>query len=867
MSRLAYLRYNKRYLLASFFLPIVLMGIIYLSIGIYPGSDRSILASDAFAQFSNFHASYRNMLLGKQSLLFTWSGSLGLNYLSLISYYLGGFFTPLVIFFPNQLMPDALYVITLLKIGSAGLCFWLFANHVFRISRWNQLILALCYALMSFAIAHSEIIMWLDTFTFLPLIIWGIHRLIDTKKIGLLFFSYALLFISNFYMGFMVAIFSGLYYIAYVVANWQAAKTSILPYTLTAILATGASMIMVLPAILDLRTNGEEFTKITTLKTEATGLFDFFIKNMVGVYDTTKYGSIPFIYIGLFPLTLAVFFFLSRSIPKREKLSFGVLALFIGLSFYIQPLNLAWQGMHAPNMFLFRFAYLFSFLTITLAGFGWERLTKHELPTYLMSIVLLLLGFSLAYGVVDKTTHAYLTITSFLLTIIFLLIYFVCMSGMFLNLFSRKQLSLLLLLTIGVEVGLNANAMVHGILEDWNYASRSLYTDPEPNIRTLVDQTKQENTTFYRLENLDPVSSNDSFAYNYAGISMFSSIRNRHSSTLLNELGFRSRGTNLNIRYNNNTLLMDAFTGIKYNIASNAFNKYGFKKIDQQGIYTLYENENALPLGFTVPTTVKEPVIVANDNLQNQTTLMNYLSGLDQTYFAFEPIQMIRSSNTTLDANNNQVTFKEETANQAKEIVYEVDIPAHTQAYLSLFPTDFNQLQSSSASLTVNGEQRKTQLNINGQYYDLGYYDDAQKVTFTLSLYGTDQVTFQTPKVITLNTDAYQSAINAIKTRGVAFKTGNRSATASVTAQTAQTLVTTIPYDKGWRATIDGKRVSTNEFEDGLLSLTIPKGTHTIVLHYFPPGLTLGMIVCGLSCVLFFLYTYYLRKKRSAALS
>ena len=81
---------------SQFLHSILIMAIIYLSIGIYPGSSRSVLASDAFSQFSNFHASFNNVLHGKQSLFYTWNASLGLNYLSLISYYLGGLFTPLV---------------------------------------------------------------------------------------------------------------------------------------------------------------------------------------------------------------------------------------------------------------------------------------------------------------------------------------------------------------------------------------------------------------------------------------------------------------------------------------------------------------------------------------------------------------------------------------------------------------------------------------------------------------------------------------------------------------------------------------------------------------------------------------------------
>ena len=183
-----FLKENGRYALASFLIPLLILTLVYLSIGIYPGSDRSILASDAFSQFSNFHASFRNMLLGKQSIFYTWNASLGLNYLSLISYYLGGIFTPLVVLFPNQMMPDALYFLTILKVGCAGLSFWFLAR-TYKIPRWGHVALSVSYASISFITAHSEIIMWLDAFIYLPLIILGIHRVMDLKKPIVLFVS------------------------------------------------------------------------------------------------------------------------------------------------------------------------------------------------------------------------------------------------------------------------------------------------------------------------------------------------------------------------------------------------------------------------------------------------------------------------------------------------------------------------------------------------------------------------------------------------------------------------------------------------------------------------------------------------------
>lgn len=855
---------NKHYMLASFFIPLTVMAIIYLTIGIYPGSSRSILASDAFSQFSNFHASFRNVLTGKQSLFYSWNASLGLNYLALISYYLGGFFTPLVLFFPNQWMPDALYFLTLIKIGSAGLAFWFYAKHTFRIDRWYHVVLAVCYALMSFVTAHSELIMWLDAFVYLPLVIWGIDRLLKEKKPRLLFISYFMLFFSSFYMGFMIGVFSFLYFLIRLISHWKDYKKRILPYGITSLLAGSASMIIILPAVLDLRTNGEELTKITTLKTAATDIWDFFVKNMIGVYDTTKYGSIPFIYVGLLPLAFCLLYFLSKKIALKERLLFaGLFALLIA-SFYIVPLNLFWHGMHAPNMFLFRYAYLLSFLIVMLAGYGWEQLAGNHKK--LIGILLAwLLAFTGSYFSLPTDKYEYLTVFSFGLTLTFLLVYSLILGFYHKGKLTKKRFILFLLLFVSLEMAVNTNGTIRGILNDWNYASRSLYTKPYPAIKELVEITKEANEHFYRMENLDPVSSNDSINYGYSGVGMFSSIRNRHSSSYLNQLGFRSRGTNLNIRYPNNTLLMDGFVGIKYNIAKQPINKYGFSEIQTSGDYQLYENQHPLPLGFLADPEVAELEAFENDNLGSQTDLMNGLAGSQEQFYRFHPLTVVDSTNTTISTTGNQTKFTEEVGNEAKEITWEVTVPAGSQAYLSLYPTNFSKLKSSSATIMVDGEQRKTQININGQYYNLGYFEETTTFQFAASFYGTKEISFQNPQVLTLDTRAYQRTIDAIQEKGVDLTIDKRSAEAVVTTEKEQLLVTTIPYDKGWRATLDGQKIPIEAFQDAFISLSIPEGTHTIRFTYLPQGFLLGTALF-ISCLGFFiLFDRYYNKKNGSA--
>lgn len=851
---------NWRYMVASFFIPFFIMATVYLSIGIYPGSSRSVLASDAFSQFSNFHASFNNVLHGKQSIFYTWNASLGLNYLSLISYYLGGLFTPLVLFFNNQNMPDALYFITLLKIGCIGLSFWFLAKATFKIPKWSQVTLSVAYALMSFVTAHSELIMWLDAFIYLPLIILGIHRLMDQKKPTLLFVSYFLLFITNFYFGFMIGLFSFLYYWVRTFTNWRLYKHKIASYFTTALLAGGTSMIMVLPAILDLQANGETLSEITSLKTEATAFLDIVMKNMIGVYDTTKYGSIPFIYVGLLPLIFCIFYFVTKAVPLKNKLLYGSLFAILIASFYIAPLNLFWHGMHAPNMFLFRYSFLFSFLVVLLAGYGWEKFQKDDLGLLSGTILLIIATFAIAQGSHSTATYKYVTMTSFVLTVVFLVLYFLSIGFYQLKKAPLHYLVFVLLLLVSAEAIINTRAMVTGILNDWNYASRSLYSEPYPDIKSLVDKTKADNDSFYRLENLNPVSSNDSINYGYSGVSLFSSIRNRHSSAYLNELGFRSRGTSLNIRYPNNTLLMDSLVGVKYNISQQDPLKYGFSKEQTAGQYSLYKNTYAFPLGFLADSDIYQVKQPSNDNLGSQTNLFNALANTQESYFRFYQPTVISQKNVKTTHTTTGVTYTETQSNVAKDISYTVNVPANTQAYLSLFPTDFAQLESSTATVTVNGTSQKSQINITGQYYNLGYYEQPATVTFTVSFYGTKAVSFIEPKVVGLDINAFKKATTAIQKNGVDLQTTGRKATGTFVAEKDQVLMTTIPYDKGWNVTIDGKKVQTKAFKNAFLTVPVKAGKHTITFSYLPEGFMLGVVLFILCTGGFIVYVVLLSK-------
>ncbi len=95
--------------------------------------------------------------------------------------------------------------------------------------------------------------MWLDAFVYLPLVILGIHRVMDLKTAETFIYQLFTLVFIQFLYGFYDWRLFFLYFIARLLTNWSEYKKTIVPYGITSLLAGGASMIIVLPAVLDLR--------------------------------------------------------------------------------------------------------------------------------------------------------------------------------------------------------------------------------------------------------------------------------------------------------------------------------------------------------------------------------------------------------------------------------------------------------------------------------------------------------------------------------------------------------------------------------------------------------------------------------------
>ena len=855
---------NKKYhttllfYLAAFFLPVLIMiGVLY-SQKIYPGSERTILTSDGFHQYVIFATGLRNILHGDGSLFYTFTSGLGLNFYALTSYYLGSFLSPLYYFFTVNQMADAFYYITLLKFGLIGLSGAFSFKRLFtKVSRSFILCLSTGFSLMSFATSQLEINTWLDAFILAPLIILGLHLLLRFNKRGLYFFSLTCLFIQNYYFGYMMAIFLTLYTIVQLITikGWKSKILHFIDFGIVSILAGLSSAVMLLPTLLDLTTHGEKFTGASSLLTESTYYFDFFAKNLVGVYDTTKFGSIPMIYVGILPLILFLLFFISREVKLSLRIGYLLLVAFFIASFYLQPLDLFWQGMHAPNMFLHRYSWLLSLLTVLLAGETLNRIKNFSFKRLLISF----LGLSTAYLLtwIFQSHYSFIESVSWLLSLAFLLAYAILFISYFRQQIPGSVFRCFTFLFCIFELALSTYYVVGALGNEWVFPTREGYLRNMSAITKLVSDTKQANKTFYRTERLEAQTGNDSMKFNYNGISQFSSIRNTASSSTLDRLGFKSEGTNLNLRYQNNTIIADSLFGIKYNLSNFDLNKYGFNHVTSEKTIGLYQNNNASQLAILTDGIYKNIDFTVN-TLDNQTSLLNALSGLNLTYFKRAPSQLFDQ-----DAKSLNQRVAKNVSNSNKDFVtitYRVIAPPHSQLYVSIPNISWSDDNNHSLSITVNGVTRNQVTDNTFDFFDLGYFETESMVTIKLSFPGNKAISFDNPSFYALDTQNYQIAMDTINERDSKVTTSNNKVFVDYSSKTNASLFFTIPYDKGWTATINHKKVKIHRAQKGFMKVDVPSGKGKVVLTFIPYGLKTGLVISLLASIIFCCYAYFIRK-------
>lgn len=566
----------------AFLLPVLLLIQVWKSVGITYRGEVTLLTFDLQAQYMPFMAWLRNLLKDPGGIFYYWGNSLGGNNMGFFAYYLASPLNWITLLFKPEDMPQAIYVLTLLKTGLCGLSFAVFLRHGVRSGKEHpflQVLFASCYAMMSYNILYGMCLMWMDGVILLPVILLGVEKMLSGERGMLYVLSLALLLVSNYYITYMVGLFTGAYFILALfirdrgLSGRDKAKI-MLRFSLNTGYAFGLAMPVILPALLNLSL-GKGQTALRFVTDVDTGsVLNVFQKFLPMQYDSVSAGK-PAIFCGSIVLVFVIVYFCQRR-SLGEKIGAGLLLLFPFLGFVLPLGDYVWNGFHEPIGFTYRYAFVFSTALMILAyrAFADLKLQKNAVKS-----VMILGGiFTMA------------------------------------------------------ELYLNGTVLVQGIHKEVNYSPAFLYDTVYALYSPLAEQIKEEDG-FYRMGNeREFLAGNESVLFGLNGSDFFASTFHDGVKEFLESMGCQDDLV-IKVSAGGGGPFLDSFLGIKYRIGtalpSEIYEEKAKSTVENMA-FKLYENKDALSLGFTGEKR-DETVELTRDVFANQNLILKNL-GLDEVY-------------------------------------------------------------------------------------------------------------------------------------------------------------------------------------------------------------------------------------------
>ena len=919
------------YMFVCFFLPFLILLGAYAGLGTHPFGNNSVLTLDLQGQYIYYFEAVRDNLLKGGSWLYSWQRTLGGEFMGIVDYYMGSFFNLVIVLFPKKMIADAVMFIELLKVGSMGVTFAYYLHKTRRPGTYKTIAFSMMYALCAYSIVNLMNPMWLDAVILLPLVVLGVEKLIRYKKVGLYIASMALVFITNYYIGYMVGIFTLFYYVYYsyiVSPELDAGRKkkekffqnihvrNFIRFGISTVVAICIGAFWLYSAYYSLQFGKIGFSNPTFDFTLKFDLLDFFIKLLPGSYDTVHPNGLPMVYSGILALVCLPLFFASKKISRRHKAAAGVMVSALIVSMLVNAIDLVWHGFSAPNWLNARYSFVFSFFIIVMAVDAFNGLKDMKIGV----VAGVAGGMALVVMIIQKLNIVWdqgddqLPLDDagcILLSVVLLVVYILVIDFMRRDK-TKSTAGFILVVIVAAEMFASSIITIGFIHEDVgvtrynNYLSSSgkteyysSYNGSIQRIEGVVNQVLESDKSLYRMESTvyrRAGGNNEQMAFGFNGISHSTSTLNKPIINMMAKLGYSS--TSHWTKYIGGTPVSDALLGIKYVITKDDTLDSSIYTVAAQGkessqllvtestIYAL-KNTKALSFAYGVSQNFIEdlkesiyPPYITSLEYQNK-MINSMLSGTD--YSSGDIFVGITAAVDTVDcsmstftqkhkyyyndeektASNLYYSFSSPSSDNAKA-VFDFTSPVTGTIYYHFPSANFGM----KADVYVNGKYLVEYFtNESNCILKLGDFKKGESVSVELKFKSTNIYISKASKYYFYYVDyaALNDAFSYLESSELYIeKFGNDYIKGNINLAKGQDLIfTSIPYDKGWNAFIDGKKVETVEVMDSLLAIQSTEGYHTVELRYMPKGYVITIIISVVSCLLFAAYLVFTLNKKA----
>ena len=818
----------------TFMISAFIISLLYIFNNVAPLGPKSLLCVDFYHQYGPMLGELYDRMHGSGGFIYSFSMGLGLPFFRNFLNYLSSPFNLIIMLFSRNNLVMSYSIIIGLKAVMASVTFVYFLSHKFKTKELFLIPLGIIYAFSAYYSAYYWNIMWLDCLVFLPLITLGIEYIVDKGKWKIYTIWLAVMLISNYFMGYMICIFSVLYFIVYNIHEFNPKKGEIknsikkfikscLLFALGSITAGLLAAILLVPMAHSMKSISATGGTMPKTQYYKFTMEDYLKYHLTGV-PTTTFASdsitAPNVSAGILSVVLLISFLLNLNIPIKTKICYLFLLGFFVAAFFNPQLDFVLHAFHVPNDLPYRYSYLYTFVLVLIGSYAAVNLHKQSyiqsIITYIFMMVMLV--------TLTRETWSGMNNNMIYINMILLTLYFIFYSGGHF----MKELKSIFFIALGCAAAID---VIVSINYNWNITQelKTFYADYDSTEEVLQYVRNYDNTPFYRIDTVSNMTLNDPSWYNYYGVSTFSSMAYQSMARLQYKLGMPGNQIN-SYYYTQTTPVYDLMFDIKYFIGqSNDTNRY-------TEIYdsdkTLNQFKYNVGLGYGVNDTltswnydIYDPLTVQNEYIYKSTGIDDVFERID-----YEDEEEVYNDGaeyimkyTYKNPGDNMYFY---TGNYAidfiviGETLYYVN--DNYQSYVSLVPDMYySVLDSYSEETIINIKSSDDTIPIY-----IGYNTYIPNAYF---LYSINNTNFE---------QAYK-VLNNNKMVITSFKEDHIEANIS----TDKNLVyTSIPYDDGWEVYVDDNKVNTFKIGNTLLAFYIEPGNHKLVFKYVPKGAKIGIL-------------------------
>jgi len=843
-----YVFFSNKKCLLSFMLGVVSY-YMFLSYSGMAGGKYSPIWGDSLEIYIPAIRQFCRDILTGQSINYSWTNCMGMNTAAYNAYNVFSVTNILYLIFYDANIQIITCISLSIKAGLAALFFEYYFEKIWGGRNSFSVIISLCYAMSAYQVCFNLVnFIWMDGCFMLPLILYLLHNLLDVRMRKWLILAFAYLFVSNFYVAYIIGIFSFIYFCIIVIplieGNIRRIKCLFLFVLMTIISILVAAIVLVPTAVDVIGKRADDTNVVLDINMPIGGVVN---QLFFGQAQGWTYSSLINVYCGVFVLLLVPFFFVLYRDSIKVLLGMSSLLVVLIISCYVKPLYLFWHAFDVPDGWDWRFSFLISFVLCVMAGLILKRVNQIKKRHWICS-ALGLIVYYICYGFVLRSNDLFYDNNTF----IFALINIVLLSVYFILLIARNdvrkkkywaEISVLIGALVIIELVANGYMVNYRHSGNEGFLSSEVYSNwVEDNEAVMEDINYND---FYRARFVGAFAYNTDTMVGINGVSDFFTIENPVLRNTLGKLGVATSAKVIeDFGY---TYFTDMILGIKYKIYNEAYE--GFNEND------ICIFDKALSIGYLVNNDVIACSLDEMDDFANINLLASAMAGYPIEIFEeFEDGEISLYTNGIDYEYNGKHVFKGDKDRTGNKLISLAVPNDGREAYVQFGLEESTAYYESP--LLLNGEENVSDNNgrlseVYIKKMDVTEYGNT--ITILMNDNSFQEAYVEDIYIAYYSEEGLDELYNALKEKQLLvteFKDGYVKG--NIFVDSGDVLFTTIPYESGWKVTANGEEVDIIPvINDTFIAVQLPEGEYEIEFKYTNPYIVIGMWISIVGLLLF----------------